>query len=189
MGSRGFGGARRSTSFPAKASSSSSAPHGAFTLPTASAACRRSSRLDGGPEEIPPARNTAVVSADGPIYLRGQIEVVTPEGEPIITANRLALCRCGASERKPLCDGSHRRTRFRDPGALLKVDPPRTDLDQRLQVVVSERGPFQLRGPVTIVSGSGEARTEGDRRSLCRCGASREKPFCDGSHNTIGVPG
>lgn len=146
-------------------------------------------RLDGGPGEVPAARNTAVIAANGPIYLRGQIELVTPEGEPILTANRLALCRCGASERKPLCDGSHRRTRFRDPGALLRVDPPRTDLDQQLQVVVSERGPFQLRGPVTIVSGSGEARTEGDRRSLCRCGSSREKPFCDGSHNTIGFTG
>ena len=146
-------------------------------------------RLDGGPGEIPPARNTAVISADGPIYLRGQIEVVTPEGEPIITANRLALCRCGASERKPLCDGAHRRTRFRDPGTLLRVDPPRPDLDRHLRVVVSERGPFQLRGPVTIISSSGEARTEGDHRSLCRCGASREKPFCDGSHHTIGFAG
>jgi CDGSH-type Zn-finger protein/uncharacterized Fe-S cluster protein YjdI len=146
-------------------------------------------RLDGGPEEVPSARNTALISPDGPIYLRGHIEVVTPEGEPIVIAHRLALCRCGASARKPLCDNSHRRTRFRDPGTLLKVDPPRTDLDQRLQVVVSERGPFQLRGPVTIVSGSGEVRTEGDRRSLCRCGASREKPFCDGSHNTIGFTG
>ena len=147
------------------------------------------SRQDGGPEEVPAARNTAVISRDGPIYLRGRIQLVTPEGEPIISAARLALCRCGASGRKPLCDNSHRRTGFRDPGELPRVEPPHTDLDQRLQVVVSERGPFLFRGPVTIVSGSGEARTEGDWRSLCRCGSSREKPFCDGSHNTIGFAG
>ena len=34
----------------------------------------------------------------------------------------LALCRCGRSRLKPLCDGSHRLSRFRDPATAEKLD-------------------------------------------------------------------
>ena len=46
---------------------------------------------------------------------------------------------------------------------------------------VRERGPYAFRGQLQI---DGEAR--GFRATLCRCGASKNKPFCDGSHHEIG---
>lgn len=40
-------------------------------------------------------------------------------------------------------------------------------------------GPLRIRGEVKIVNIKGETILEGDRAALCRCGASRNKPFCD----------
>lgn len=44
------------------------------------------------------------------------------------------------------------------------------------------RGPIWVRGGVTIVSADGEAYEIRNRVTLCRCGRSSNKPFCDGSH-------
>jgi CDGSH-type Zn-finger protein len=48
-------------------------------------------------------------------------------------------------------------------------------------------GPYLIRGDFTLVDQDGE-EIETRRRTiaLCRCGASRTKPFCDGTHKTIG---
>jgi CDGSH-type Zn-finger protein len=43
----------------------------------------------------------------GPIWARGGIAVVSAEGETYETRNRMTLCRCGKSNNKPFCDGSH----------------------------------------------------------------------------------
>ncbi len=63
-------------------------------------------RTDGGPQEIPaaPAISLAV---DGPLYVRGAVEIVDHEGRVITADSRVALCRCGASKNKPYCDDSH----------------------------------------------------------------------------------
>ena len=54
------------------------------------------------------------VTADGPLWVRGGIRVESADGHVYETRNRVTLCRCGASRNKPFCDGSHRRTGFRD---------------------------------------------------------------------------
>ncbi len=43
----------------------------------------------------------------GPIYVRGGIPVVSADGKAYEIRNRLTLCRCGRSDNKPFCDGSH----------------------------------------------------------------------------------
>mgnify|MGYP000358979419 CR=1 FL=1 len=43
-------------------------------------------------------------------------------------------------------------------------------------------GPLVLTGPVSLVREDGSLLREADSMALCRCGASREAPFCDGSH-------
>lgn len=47
-------------------------------------------------------------------------------------------------------------------------------------------GPLYLRGLVTIVDVHGDILQEDTRVALCRCGASKNKPFCVGSHQRIG---
>ena len=55
------------------------------------------------------------VTRHGPLYARGEVTLVAEDGTEIVSDTRLALCRCGHSRRKPLCDGSHRTHQFRDP--------------------------------------------------------------------------
>ena len=47
-------------------------------------------------------------------------------------------------------------------------------------------GPAWLRGGVQLIGADGFAYEIRNRMTLCRCGASRNKPFCDGSHVSIG---
>jgi CDGSH-type Zn-finger protein len=66
---------------------------------------------------------------DGPILLRGDFVLRTPQGE-VIDPRRgtVALCRCGRSGIKPFCDGSHKLSRFRAPaGVESSVDDHRAD--------------------------------------------------------------
>ena len=69
-------------------------------------------RLDGGPQEQPPAETTVEPRQNGPLFVRGAVRIVDPDGHLIREDTRAALCRCGASENKPFCDGSHRRIGF-----------------------------------------------------------------------------
>jgi uncharacterized Fe-S cluster protein YjdI len=72
-------------------------------------------RLDDGPQEddlIGDVRVTA--TANGPLEIRGKVRILDDAGETVREDTRMSLCRCGASGRKPFCDGSHQRVRFRD---------------------------------------------------------------------------
>jgi CDGSH-type Zn-finger protein len=50
---------------------------------------------------------------DGPLWVTGSVEVRRADARPLERRNRVALCRCGASGNKPLCDGSHAKVGFR----------------------------------------------------------------------------
>jgi uncharacterized Fe-S cluster protein YjdI len=52
------------------------------------------------------------VSANGPLLLKGRISLVHDDGRAEERDGPTALCRCGASAKKPFCDGSHRRVGF-----------------------------------------------------------------------------
>jgi CDGSH-type Zn-finger protein len=49
------------------------------------------------------------VYPDGPLVVRGDVEIRDLDGVVVDEAHTVALCRCGRSARKPLCDGSHQR--------------------------------------------------------------------------------
>jgi CDGSH-type Zn-finger protein len=52
------------------------------------------------------------VYPNGPILVRGEVEIVGSDGMPVPQRRRVvALCRCGHSGLKPLCDGTHKRVR------------------------------------------------------------------------------
>lgn len=63
-----------------------------------------------------------------------------------------------------------------------------TDTVPAVTITVSSDGPLLLRGPVRIESADGETLAEADSAALCRCGATANPPFCDGSHARIGFP-
>jgi CDGSH-type Zn-finger protein len=60
--------------------------------------------------------------------------------------------------------------------------------ESEVKVIVRPNGPFRVEGPIKLVDAQGgEWNIAGKPAiSLCRCGASANKPFCDGSHNKIG---
>jgi hypothetical protein len=49
------------------------------------------------------------------VWLRGGITVVGADGFEYERRNRVTLCRCGASQNKPFCDGSHASIKFQAP--------------------------------------------------------------------------
>jgi CDGSH-type Zn-finger protein len=56
------------------------------------------------------------------------------------------------------------------------------------KVIVRNNGPLRLEGDIAIVDQDGNAFGLAGRTavSLCRCGQSQTKPFCDGTHNKVG---
>lgn len=211
------------------------------------------------------------VSEDGPYLVSGglplvRIEIVTNEAgeavawreiERIDAGDRYSLCRCGCSQTKPFCDGSHDACGFKGdetaahdpyfesatcidgPGVRLRdvralcaearfcdregglwnlvkradepgvreliedmagkcpsgryvacdfgadepVEPlfePSIGLVEDPQLGVA--GPLWVRGGIAVIGADGSAYEVRNRMTLCRCGSSKNKPFCDGSH-------
>ena len=55
---------------------------------------------------------SVTVCPGGPLLVRGPVDVVGPDGEPVARRRRtVALCRCGLSGITPWCDGSHKLAR------------------------------------------------------------------------------
>ncbi len=54
------------------------------------------------------------VQKDGPLMVTGRIRVQRSDGGSFEIRNRVALCRCGNSSNKPLCDGTHKEIGFTD---------------------------------------------------------------------------
>lgn len=195
---------------------------------------------------------------NGPYYLLNeQAPRVIPNirkstGDPCSTVTGVALCRCGGSNNKPFCDGTHGRNGFRDEklsdGSLDKrvnyagknitihdnrgicahaghctdnlstvfkldqepwIDPDGATVDDIIQtirkcpsgalsysinnvehrdqdrppmVTVTKDGPYAITGGMELID---QPRGEGaslEHYTLCRCGGSKNKPFCDGTH-------
>jgi CDGSH-type Zn-finger protein/uncharacterized Fe-S cluster protein YjdI len=140
-------------------------------------------RHDGGAAERTPDVNTVRVREHGPLALHGDLRIAG--GGACV---RATLCRCGASQHKPYCDGSHTAAGFTATG-----EPTTTDeidalaaRNGALDVTPAPDGPLLVSGNVEVLSGTGRLVRRGMKLALCRCGASQNKPFCDGSHKAIG---
>jgi CDGSH-type Zn-finger protein len=55
-------------------------------------------------------------------------------------------------------------------------------------IKVIPNGPYRVYGPIRVTDAQGKETVVEDGRgiSLCRCGSSENKPFCDGTHGRIG---
>ena len=216
-----------------------------------------------------------VVSKNGPYLVTGNIPLAEQiietgseggseswkQGKSYETQEACALCRCGQSNNKPFCDGTHSRIGFDGtetasrepyqeqatvqdgPSELALMDAESlcafgrfcdphgqvwSQIDHTDEPHVRERflrqvgncpagrlvawdkeagkplepmlplsiglvedpaqecsGPIWLRGGVELVSADGFAYETRNRVTLCRCGESKNKPFCDGTHASI----
>lgn len=129
--------------------------------------------------------NRILLTIDGPLHGVGQIQVASAQGNVLKDGTEFWFCRCGASQDKPFCDGSHRGIDFSD-----RATPPSASLgtpgEGVLSVTARTDGPLKCRGPLEIWDANSKVVWRGDDTALCRCGASKTKPFCDGSHRQTG---
>jgi CDGSH-type Zn-finger protein len=221
---------------------------------------------DAHPELAPPT-SSITAAANGPFLVVGGVplyrrrSVESEHGEPMAwetteqvdTHERYALCRCGQSDRKPFCDGTHARVGFAaddrasgtyderahvlgGTGITVRDDrsicvhagfcgtrvanvwgqvPETGESTVRVQVVsmiekcpsgaltfrfdgddvepllapaiaVTDDGPLWVTGGIPVAVADGTALEVRNRVTLCRCGASGNKPLCDGSHKNVG---
>jgi len=136
--------------------------------------------------------NSIMVRPDGPLICASDSEVIVEdaEGNCLQRGKELALCRCGLSNNKPFCDGSHKKHGF---SATQTFTDQRAEsiqgLEAKLVVRVKVDAMLSLSGPVTIFSRDGKSVTTRNKGALCRCGHSANKPFCDRAHKAADFKG
>lgn len=207
------------------------------------------------------------MAPNGPLFVSGSVplyrrrSVHSEHGEPLAwettenveTRGRYALCRCGQSNKKPFCDGTHARVGFvavdndsgtyderskvlGGTGLTVRDDrslcvhagfcgtrvanvwgqvPETGESTVRAQVIamvekcpsgaltfrfdgddvepllaaaiaVTDDGPLWVTGGIPISIADGTPLETRNRVTLCRCGASANKPLCDGTHKSAG---
>jgi CDGSH-type Zn-finger protein len=199
---------------------------------------------DGTRPKITPLEN-------GPLLVEGLAEFSGPQGA-IEGKPSMALCRCGASQNKPFCDGQHKGAEFSsaklgdgpadqrdsyagkqvtihdnravcahagicterlpavwrmrqepwidpDGGALAEVievikacpsgalaytlnGTEERDNEGPSTITVVKSGPYVVRGGAQLEATARPTDVSEEHFTLCRCGASHNKPFCDGKH-------
>jgi CDGSH-type Zn-finger protein len=122
--------------------------------------------------------NEALVTSAGPLKITGNITLIDEDGE-VSHANHLTLCRCGASNNKPVCDDRHLEIELFDMGNInqasecMPLNRPRT-----VTITAVKDGPLKFRGYLRVYNRKGQECTT-MQGALCRCGRSTKKPFCD----------
>ncbi len=141
---------------------------------------------DGSVEETADEKNTAVVTNNGPLHVRGDLDIQDAPDDMPGTKYRASLCRCGHSNNKPFCDNSHDDAGFVDHGAVGETGESLAEEGGTLTIRRAPNGPLLVSGNLSIIAGSGRVAWQGTRTALCRCGHSQNKPFCDGAHKAAG---
>ncbi len=73
-----------------------------------------------------------------------------------------------------------------DQAALAVAD---TKVAAPTRIEVLRDGPLLVKGELSVVTAEGTVVTRSGATAFCRCGASKNKPFCDGSHTSAGFRG
>jgi CDGSH-type Zn-finger protein/uncharacterized Fe-S cluster protein YjdI len=134
-------------------------------------------RLDGEKNEAAPKQTSATLIPNGPLAIRGELGL---NGESYA---RLTLCRCGHSQQKPFCDGAHNHHQF-DDGNTINIEPTSNETCS-VNFTPHPNGPVLFKGNMAFQSIEGLAICSKKQGAICCCGASKTKPFCDGSHLNI----
>lgn len=59
--------------------------------------------------------------------------------------------------------------------------------NQKTKVVILPKGPIYMEGSFEVVHADGNVETKEGKVALCRCGYSKNKPYCDGAHKDCPV--
>ena len=153
-------------------------PSGAITVVRQSAGTPAAADSNGHP-----IVNTLRVRENGPLAVEAELLV----GGQKQTNPRATLCRCGQSQNKPFCDGSHVAAAFVATGEPATVTFAALAVrNGPLDVQPLPDGPLRVVGNLEVVSGTGRTCNKMSETYLCRCGHSKNKPYCDGSHKAAG---
>jgi CDGSH-type Zn-finger protein len=58
-------------------------------------------------------KTTITLLENGPLLVKGNIKLTQADGQEVsVDSDTVALCRCGASSKKPFCDGTHKQVGF-----------------------------------------------------------------------------
>ena len=98
------------------------------------------------------------------------VETATTDQERQAFAQQVGQCPSGRLVARDRQSGAALEPMF-EPSIVLVEDPAE-----------GVSGPLWVRGGIQIVGSDGVALEVRNRVTLCRCGASANKPYCDGSH-------
>ena len=199
-------------------------------------------------------KTTIEVTPDGPYIVRNVSKFKNSRGKTIEAKQTMALCRCGGSQNKPFCDGTHGKIKFSgkleadkssnktieykgkeisildnegicshagycdgnlksvfwgSANGKRKPNPDAASKDEIIRVVkmcpsgslsyklegkvydeqnrevsifVSRDGPLYFTGYPELKDDKNSKPVSREHYALCRCGSSKNKPFCDGQH-------
>lgn len=145
----------------------------------------RERQKNHGPPRLLDVPNESLVTNGGPLQITGNITLVNEDGS-VQYANHLTLCRCGSSGSKPNCDGRHLEREFLNSGKISEVSEiAMSQRPSKITISCIKDGPITFRGRLRLHNQFGQECIK-IRGSLCRCGQSASKPFCDGSHARVG---
>ncbi len=139
--------------------------------------------------EVELASNVGFTAPNGPFITTGDLNIETLDGQKL-SQPKASFCRCGASAKKPFCDGTHRTVGFADPGEALPAATIEAPAPAGpLHVTMIPDGPLIASGPLSVQNAQKQTIANNTTTAICRCGASANKPYCDGSHNRVGFKG
>lgn len=133
--------------------------------------------------------NSIMVRPDGPLICKGDSDITLQDenANVILKDKEFALCRCGLSNNKPFCDGSHKgEGAFATQTFTDEREEDISGITGDLTITVKTNAMYNIQGPVTIFSRDGLSKTTRTKAALCRCGHSENKPFCDVRHKKCG---
>ncbi len=107
-------------------------------------------------------------------------EVYNPYGKPWITIKKATTGQL--KEQISKCPS----------GALsyyMNDEDKTTTKSTNTEVIIMPDGPMVVSGNITVIGADGKSDSKSSKTAFCRCGASRNKPYCDGSHAKIEFKG
>lgn len=115
------------------------------------------------------------------ICAKGLPEVFKPKDKPWVTVTAATTAQLRDQVNK--CPSGALSFFMNDAPADAAMDT------SSVQVTVVPNGPLLVSGKMTITHSNGVVEEKQSNTALCRCGASANKPFCDGTHRKIDFKG